>query len=1542
MKQYIKTLFIGLVCLFASLTAQAEVVTTYCDYDVFHLRCEYNSETDNYVIYLYDYDDSFIKNTMVFTETLTVEFLNYNGKGDDLTGELPYQLDCSIDFSNSDVRNTVESISILCHGTIPDYFAGYTMMDSHSDPTHLKKILIGDQITEIGEEAFAYHWNLETVECISGVSKIGNRAFISAIEEDMMMPGDYTYYSNLTSIGNLLKGASEIGEEAFCGHGNLTSLALTDGTFEKIGRDAFRNCGIRELTLHSNAGSAGSLTSSPFMGCPLSKVTIVDCYDNVAEVNRIIVNPYMFAGVTSPFDFTFESTTPDAPFEVVAFYDHCFSNSGVQSITLPEKYMLSFIYPYAVYFGESSFAYTQYLKTIDLSKVFANNVEIDKQAFYYSKLQTLTLPEAELSKVGNSAFKGSSLTGDFVIPAHLNPSTKSVESVQVNSEAFAYTSTLNSVTFQCDINDDGTEHKLASRMFYNSSVKAVTLPSSIEEIGEQAFNGSALTSFTGSSSLTTINKEAFRDCRSLTSVDLSGTGVKTLAYGLFRYCDKLEELLLPSEMNLYESYCFDGTALKSLEVNAEEVGADALFNMPKLEEIRFVNKNLSTLKENTLTSLPSLKTVDFGEYVSRLEAHFISDCPQFENVVISQAMEVIDKNAFENVATQIQSITLASNNMSDIEDNSNAPFRGYTVGVYFAPAVTKVPKNLFADVYITNSMELRKDLNIDKDAFKDANIDSLDWHFADVDVYPFKSALVEKLTFSKITDITYDHLFAEAPITNLYLEGLTAISGKGAFEHADIANYDRASTLIIPATMTTIAEDAFKDINTDNLLFEKGTGLTIGANAFKRSSDAYLQITTFYTKENIPAADKTSFAFDDKIETFFAGGCEDKAAYQAAEGWKEISAEKWDGVTEYKYGFEIVGEQTARPVEYYYDYININDIAPSMTYIGCSNTAKISFYSPCSGIVFDHWADGTKDYTKYDLTLTSDTIIRIYVKETQQDLKLALSDEKLSDAATIYMSLSGEEKWVEQSSAKVNDCDYAIYDAKVVLNDPDHYYFTRWYNAKDMTTYNDNSVITYLQEALDLRAEVKVVTYDLMVGIDPTCMGCDEMLDKFIITADKSTEETSSYYKSIPYNTPVTVEFVGQKSSDNRYILEYWADETGNYVSDENPYTFAIADNQTLYPVIKPAGAYSITAKAVDDALGNVTMTPEAGAETSAGSGKYWEGSKIDLTADAIASHTYFDKWNDGDPNPYRTVTVNKPYDYVALFKKDSFDITVKVEGIDPALVTVAGTGRYAWHDEVSLSYTLSDDHYTFSDWFGKEIYSDKNVFSFEVESSVEVRLVFTPNNYKVTVVAEPAEGGTVKGNGDAPYKAIVILDAIPNEGYYFVAWQDDDKAPAKREVEILGDVTYTAIFSAIDYSPTGLTVNRETIGEDERITLSWTAVAGADSYEIMVKSGETVIASGNTMGTTTISQLLSDIQSEYKLPNGTYTIDWAVRSTNGEGTPISGWVSGDSFDITLKNMPTAVDNVENDVHAQKVIINGVLYIRKGDKLFNALGKQIR
>ena len=49
-----------------------------------------------------------------------------------------------------------------------------------------------------------------------------------------------------------------------------------------------------------------------------------------------------------------------------------------------------------------------------------------------------------------------------------------------------------------------------------------------------------------------------------------------------------------------------------------------------------------------------------------------------------------------------------------------------------------------------------------------------------------------------------------------------------------------------------------------------------------------------------------------------------------------------------------------------------------------------------------------------------------------------------------------------------------------------------------------------------------------------------------------------------------------------------------------------------------------------------------------------------------------------------------------------------------------------------------------------------------------------------------------------------------------------------------------------------------------------------------------------------------------------------------------------DSFDITLKNMPTAVDNVENDVHAQKVIINGVLYIHKGDKLFNALGKQIR
>ena len=84
---------------------------------------------------------------------------------------------------------------------------------------------------------------------------------------------------------------------------------------------------------------------------------------------------------------------------------------------------------------------------------------------------------------------------------------------------------------------------------------------------------------------------------------------------------------------------------------------------------------------------------------------------------------------------------------------------------------------------------------------------------------------------------------------------------------------------------------------------------------------------------------------------------------------------------------------------------------------------------------------------------------------------------------------------------------------------------------------------------------------------------------------------------------------------------------------------------------------------------------------------------------------------------------------------------------------------------------------------------------------TIEAR--FNPNEYTITLVAEPAEGGTVTLKDAPVYGALVTIKAEPNEGYVFDKWKDDAEAPAERKVVVEGDATYTAVFK--EKTPTGI-----------------------------------------------------------------------------------------------------------------------------------------
>ena len=115
--------------------------------------------------------------------------------------------------------------------------------------TTLKKVTLGDSITEIPQMAFLECKGLQTVSIPSGLTKIGTQAFFGC--------------SSLRNV-TLPASLTEIGHQAFRDCDELTSITFPD-SLEKVGNQAFTNCkGLKSLEFPDSLMEIGE---SAFSGC---------------------------------------------------------------------------------------------------------------------------------------------------------------------------------------------------------------------------------------------------------------------------------------------------------------------------------------------------------------------------------------------------------------------------------------------------------------------------------------------------------------------------------------------------------------------------------------------------------------------------------------------------------------------------------------------------------------------------------------------------------------------------------------------------------------------------------------------------------------------------------------------------------------------------------------------------------------------------------------------------------------------------------------------------------------------------------------------------------------------------------------------------------------------------------------------------------------------------------------------------------------------------------------------------------------------------
>ncbi|MFP4042660.1 MAG: InlB B-repeat-containing protein, partial [Bacteroidales bacterium] len=169
-----------------------------------------------------------------------------------------------------------------------------------------------------------------------------------------------------------------------------------------------------------------------------------------------------------------------------------------------------------------------------------------------------------------------------------------------------------------------------------------------------------------------------------------------------------------------------------------------------------------------------------------------------------------------------------------------------------------------------------------------------------------------------------------------------------------------------------------------------------------------------------------------------------------------------------------------------------------------------------------------------------------------------------------------------------------------------------------------------------------------------------------------------------------------------------------------------------------------------------------------------------------------FVNWTDEDDEivseetEFNYKTSNEDMTFTANFEEiPTYSLTLVAEPEEGG--EVQGSGEYQEDEEVTLT-AIPNEGYEFVNWTDEddEIVSEETEFNYKTSNE---DMTFTANfeeipTYSLTLVAEPEEGGEVQGSGEYQEDEEVTLTAIPNEGYEFVNWTDEDDEIVSEEAE--------------------------------------------------------------------------------------------------------------------------------------------------------------
>ncbi len=216
---------------------------------------------------------------------------------------------------------------------------------------------------------------------------------------------------------------------------------------------------------------------------------------------------------------------------------------------------------------------------------------------------------------------------------------------RIGDKAF-YNSAIKSVEFK------GADVTLGSSVFsYCFNLSSVTLPSALKKIPDGTFfNCRALSDITIPATVTTISENAF-NCSGLTSVTIPAS-VTTIGAEAFAACENLASITVDASNTKYKSvdgvlFTKDGTSLLQYPCASDT-------------KIYTIPDGVVTVAKTSFAKTDSLQIVYFADSVKTVEPYAFSECKALSGVFLNDSIETLASLSFQRCPSLMEIVIPAS------------------------------------------------------------------------------------------------------------------------------------------------------------------------------------------------------------------------------------------------------------------------------------------------------------------------------------------------------------------------------------------------------------------------------------------------------------------------------------------------------------------------------------------------------------------------------------------------------------------------------------------------------------------------------------------------------------------------------------------------------------------------------------------------------------------------------------------------------------------------------------------------------------------